>query len=211
MNSVGNLYVVDDEESVLHSVKMVLSQYGMAPTCFTSAESFLREAAQDSPGCIVTDLDMPGGISGLQLQEMLLAKSSPLSVVFLTGIADVPTVVRIMRNGATTLLEKPYATQELVSAVQNALKCSQARWHTLREQARIKAMLATLTDEERTVMKMILAGTPNKNIASGLDIGMRTVDRRRQSIFNKMGVSTVAELAMLISMVSNDDEVRIAD
>ncbi len=123
----GNLYVVDDEAAVLKSVEAVLVQYGLSPICFSSAELFLKEAIQDAPGCIVTDLGMPG-MNGLQLQETLIAISSPLSVIFLTGLADVPTTVRIMRNGATTLLVKPYATQELFSAVQNALKSSQVRW-----------------------------------------------------------------------------------
>jgi two-component system, LuxR family, response regulator FixJ len=202
-----NLYVVDDEVAVLKSVESVLVQFGLSPVCFSSAELFLKEAVQDAPGCIVTDLSMPG-MNGLQLQETLVANSSPLSVIFLTGLADVPTTVRIMRNGATTLLVKPYATQELVSAVQNALKSSQVRWQLVCQQQKARAMMATLTEEEKAVMKMMLDGVPNKNIASSLDIGMRTVDRRRQAVFSKMGVSTVAELAVLVSCLSQEPDRR---
>jgi two-component system, LuxR family, response regulator FixJ len=196
-----HLYVVDDDAKVLQSVKAVLVQYGYSPLCFQSAESFLREAIQDRPGCIITDLQMPG-INGLELQERLLANGSPLSVIFLTGIADVPTVVKIMSNGAATLLEKPYASDALVEAVENALDASVLRWQNICQRQRVRMLEVTLTDEERTVMKMMLSGIANKNIASTLDIGMRTVDRRRHSIFTKMGVSTVAELAVMLSCLT---------
>lgn len=207
MQHERRLYVVDDDPIVLQSVKAVLVQHGFSPICYQSAEVFLREAIHDRPGCIVTDLQMPG-INGLELQERLLANGSPLSVIFLTGIADVPTVVKIMRNGAATLLEKPYASQDLVNAIENALASSQARWQTTCQQRRVRMLEATLTNEERTVMRLMLNGVPNKNIASSMDIGMRTVDRRRQAIFTKMGVATVAELAVLLSCLTQDPEHR---
>lgn len=198
MLNVGNVFIVDDDEAILASVKAVLSQFGYDPQCFHSADDFLKQAPLDAPGCVVTDLQMPG-IDGFQLQERLAAMHSLLSIVVLTGVADVPTAVKVMRNGAATLLEKPYVSRDLLISVQQGLDASKKRWHTWQLEREVQAKLITLTDDERAVMKLMLSGAPNKSIASSMDLGMRTVDRRRQAIFSKMGVNTVAELAMLLS------------
>ncbi len=198
MLEIKSIYVVDDEESVLQSVKAVLTHFGYAPKCFHSADQFLGALGPDAPGCLVTDLHMPG-IDGVQLQERLSAIESSLSIVFLTGVADVATAVKVMRNGAATLLEKPYSNRDLLLSVQHGLEASQKRWHAKQLAQNVRVKLDSLSADEKSVMKLMLSGTPNKTVASTLDIGMRTVDRRRQSILTKMGVVSFAELATMVS------------
>lgn len=205
MVNTGNLFVVDDEEAVLASVKAVLNVYGYEPKCYLSGEQFISEANLGAAGCVITDLQMPG-MDGVRLQQHLNEIQSPLSVIVLSGKADVPTVVNVMRKGAFTLLEKPYSSKELVASVQSALDASNQYYERLEVEKRVRALLKTLTDEERTVMKQMLAGVPNKNMATVMDIGMRTVDRRRQAVFTKMAVSTIAELATLLNSASIDLE-----
>jgi FixJ family two-component response regulator len=203
--STGNLFVVDDDESVLESVKAVLNRFGYEPKCYTSGEQFLSSATLEAAGCLITDLQMPG-IDGVRLQQHLNEIHSPLSVIVLSGTADVPTVVNVMRKGAYTLLEKPHSSKELVASVQSALDASSQYYQKQQLVKRVKGLLASLTDEERTVLKQMLAGVPNKNMATVMDIGMRTVDRRRQAVFTKMEVSTIAELATLLNSASIDLE-----
>ena len=203
--NTGNLFVVDDEKAVLESVKAVLNRFGYEPQCFLSGEQFLNDAALEAAGCVITDLKMPG-IDGLRLQQHLNEIQSPLSVIVLSGTADVPTVVDVMRKGAYTLLEKPHSSKELVASVQNAMDVSNLYFQKQQLIKRVKGLIATLTDEERTVMKQMLAGVPNKNMATVMDIGMRTVDRRRQAVFTKMEVSSIAELATQLNSASIDLE-----
>ena len=203
--STGNLFVVDDEELILNSVKAVLDHAGFQAKCYLSGEHFLSDATLDEPGCVITDLKMPG-MDGVRLQQHLNEIQSPLSVIVLSGNADVPTVVNMMRKGAFTLLEKPYSSKELVASVQSALNASSVYSQKQKQRRRVKGLLSTLVDEERTVMKQMLAGVLNKNMATVMDIGMRTVDRRRQSVFSKMQVSTIAELATLLNSASIDLE-----
>jgi FixJ family two-component response regulator len=205
MVSLGNLFVVDDDKAVLDSVKAVLTTFGYDPQCYLSGDEFLREATLDASGCVITDLKMPG-IDGVRLQQHLNEIQSPLSVIVLSGTADVPTVVNVMRKGAFTLLEKPHSINELVASVQSALEASNQYFQKQQLVKRVKGLLAKLSEEERTVLKQMLAGMPNKNMATVMDIGMRTVDRRRQAVFTKMEVSTIAELATLLNSASIDLE-----
>ena len=195
-NSVA-IFVVDDDEAVLLSVKAMLSQHGYQARGFLSAQEFLSEAPVDAPGCVVTDLQMPG-ITGVELQQRLLVANSLLSVVVVTGVADVPTAVSLMERGAVTLLEKPYDHTDLVRAVEKGLALSREHYRQKQELSSVETCLATLNDDERRVMECMLTGQPNKAIAHRLELSMRTVDRRRQAVLEKMGVRTAPELAMLL-------------
>jgi FixJ family two-component response regulator len=197
MNDSISVYVVDDDEAVLLSVKAMLSQHGYGCLCFLRAEEFLRNARFDQPGCIITDLQMPE-ISGVELQRRLVAAHSPLSVVVVTGVADVPTTVALMERGAVTLLEKPYNHDDLIEAVQKGIAQSREKWSLRRSQEAVRDRLAALSMDERRVMECMLTGQPNKAVAHRLELSMRTVDRRRQAVLEKMGVRTAPELALLL-------------
>jgi FixJ family two-component response regulator len=198
MSEATTIYIVDDDEAVLLSVKAMLSQHGYESRGYLSAEEFLAEGPRDCPGCVITDLQMPE-ISGLELQQRLLAAKSLLSVVVVTGVADVPTTVALMERGAVTLLEKPYNHTDLVRAVERGLAVSRERWLQKLDEQSVRGRLATLTEDELRVMECMLTGQPNKAIAHRLELSMRTVDRRRQAVLEKMGVRTAPELAMLLA------------
>jgi FixJ family two-component response regulator len=191
------IYVVDDDEAVLLSVQAMLKQHGYLCRCYLSAEKFLREAPCDRPGCVITDLLMPE-VSGVELQQRLIAEQSPLSVVVVTGVADVPTTVALMERGAVTLLEKPYNHDDLVRAVERGLAASRERWLQKQDEQSVLDRLATLTEDEYRVMECMLAGQPNKAVAHRLELSMRTIDRRRQAVLEKMRVRTATELALLL-------------
>jgi FixJ family two-component response regulator len=191
------IYVVDDDEAVLLSVQAMLSQHGYLCRCHLSAEEFLRDAPGDSPGCVITDLQMPD-VSGVELQRRLVVNESPLSVIVVTGVADVPTTVALMERGAVTLLEKPYNHDDLVHAVERGLALSRERWLQKRSEQSVVDRLAALTEDEHRVMECMLTGQPNKAVAHRLELSMRTVDRRRQAVLEKMGVRTAPELALLL-------------
>ncbi len=197
MTENAAIFVVDDDEAVLLSVKAMLSQHGYQARGYHSAGDFLAEAPIDSPGCVVTDLQMPE-ISGIELQQRLHVINSLLAVVVVTGVADVPTTVAIMERGAITLLEKPYDHTELVQAVQRGLAISHERWLKKRSKQSVLDQLASLSDDERSVLECMLTGQPNKAIANRLNLSMRTIDRRRQAVLEKMGTHSAPELALLL-------------
>jgi FixJ family two-component response regulator len=191
------IYVVDDDEAVLMSVQAMLSQHGYACQCYLTAGEFFRQATTDAPGCVITDLQMPE-ISGVELQQRLVAMDSPLAVVVVTGVADVPTTVSLMERGAITLLEKPYNHDDLVRSVERGVSLSRERFMQKQNHRSVRERLETLSDDERRVMDCMLTGQPNKAVAHRLELSMRTVDRRRQAVLEKMGVRTAPELALLL-------------
>jgi two-component system, LuxR family, response regulator FixJ len=197
MTEENVIFVVDDDEAVLLSVQAMLKQHGYACRCYLSADEFLRDAPQDQPGCVITDLQMPR-LSGVELQQRLIADESHLSVVVVTGVADVPTTVALMERGAVTLLEKPYNHDDLVHGVERALDISRNRWLQKQNRQTVHERLATLSEDECRVMECMLTGQPNKAVAHRLELSMRTVDRRRQSVLEKMGARTAPELALLL-------------
>jgi two-component system response regulator FixJ len=156
---------------------------------------------------VITDLQMPV-VSGVELQQRLLAAKSFLAVVVVTGVADVPTTVTLMEKGAITLLEKPYDHNKLVLAVERGLTLSREQWLQARSEQLTRQRLESLTEDEHRVMQCMLTGQPNKAIAHRLGLSMRTVDRRRQAALEKMDVRTAPELGLLlgtIGLLPSDD------
>src|SRR5262249_6068472 len=150
-------------EAVLKSLESFLTARGIPIQTFTSASSFLSQVSLDAPGCLLLDIHMPG-VGGVELQERLAAADSPMSIVFVTGSADVPRAVRVMERGAYTLLEKPYDQAELLSAVHTAVSLSLERWQKKVGEKTVRERLATLSEEERQVLAGMMAGDPNKQI-----------------------------------------------
>lgn len=204
MDEVPCIHVVDDDQAVLLSVRAVLVELYYDTRCYSSAEQFLSEADVSRPGCLVTDLQMPG-ITGSELQQRLIHSRSPLAIVVVTGVADIPITVNLMRLGAVTLLEKPYEPAALLRAVREALAMSQQRWGQDQAQQGIAKRLSELTEEERLIMLAMLANKTNKAIAQQLNLSMRTMDRRRSAILETMRVKSVAELAALLSRLPTDE------
>ncbi len=192
------VFVVDDDPAVRTSLAQMIERRGLLVQCFPSAEAFLEAYEVSLPGCLVVDVRMPG-MGGLELQEELAAADIPLPVIIITGHGDIPMGVRAMKQGAIDFLEKPYHPEELSDSIDQALALDARRrqhrsWHNT-----LQSHLAELTRSEREVMERIAAGKQNKQIASGLDISLRTVELRWAAIRKKLDVDSRAALATLLA------------
>jgi FixJ family two-component response regulator len=188
--------VVDDDTSFLIAVSRLLRAAGYAVRTFSSAKEFL-EQRDDSPGCLVADLRMPG-LSGLDLQEALAGDARAVPVIFLTGHGDIPTTVRAMQRGAENFLTKDAPKEDLLAAVERAL-ARDARQRAERVRVReLRSRFDGLTPREREVLQHVVQGRLNKQIAGDLGIGERTVKLHRTAITTKLRVRTMAELIRLV-------------
>jgi FixJ family two-component response regulator len=194
----GTLFVVDDEPDARKGVAALASSMGIPCETFASAEEFLRRYDASLAGCLLIDLRL-GGVSGIQLQERLMALGSELPVIVVSAYADVPTAVRVMKSGAITVLEKPYAADALADAIRSGLKADRRRREAAARVGEIERRMESLAPRERSVMDLILAGNSNKVIASELSLSHRTVDRVRAAVFKKMGVDSAVELARVVA------------
>jgi FixJ family two-component response regulator len=187
--------VVDDDDSFLAAVSRLLRAAGYAVLAFSKVEDFLANLA-DVPGCVIADLRMPG-MDGLDLQAALAQHANSLPVIFLTGHGDIPTTVRAMRLGAEDFLTKRAPMAELLEAVKRAL-ARDARQRAERDRLReLRARFDALTPREREVLRHVVQGRLNKQIAADLNINERTVKLHRTAITGKLRVRSVAELTQL--------------
>lgn len=187
------VYIVDDDQASREAVSSLVDEMGVEFETYGSAEAFLEAYDGRRPACLVTDVRMLR-MSGLELLEELNARGSRLATVVLTAYAETPVTVRAIKGGAVTLLEKPCRDLELWDAIRAGLKQDIENYQRDQRREEIRAKLNDLTPAEREVLKLVIAGEPNKAIASRLDVSVRTVEVRRQAVFTKTGVSSVAEL-----------------
>ena len=193
---VPTVFVVDDDASFLAGVTRLLRASGFIVKTFSSAAEFLAQRPLDAPGCVLTDLQMPG-MSGTELQAALAKTENPLPIVFLTGQGDIPTSVQAMRHGAEDFLTKLGPKEDLLAAVNRALE-RDVRERKARDRRReLNARFANLTPREREVLAQVLRGHLNKQIAADLGIDERSVKRHRTSLMGKLKVQSVAELVHL--------------
>jgi FixJ family two-component response regulator len=188
--------IVDDDPSFLRAASRLLRASGFTVKTFSSASKFLADADMDAPGCVVTDMQMPG-MSGLELQAALARSVHPMPILFLTGHADIPTSVRAMRAGAEDFLEKNAPKEELLGAVKRALDRDMREREEHARQGELLARFALLTQREMEVLAHVVRGRLNKQIAWDLKIHERTVKLHRTAITTKLKVQSVAELTRL--------------
>ncbi|WP_200384479.1 response regulator transcription factor [Rhodocyclus tenuis] len=191
-------YLVDDDEAIRDSLGWLLESKGVACLAYPSAEDFLAAWTCELAGCVVLDIRM-GGMSGPELFEQLRQRGSQLPVIFLTGHGDVPMAVAAIKKGAFDFVEKPFNDNELVDRVVAAIETDTRQRSAASSLGSTQALLARLTQRERQVMELVLAGKFNKVIADELNISMRTVEVHRANLFEKMGVKTAVELAQRLS------------
>jgi len=197
MTPTPTVFIVDDDNSFLRSLSRLLRASGFHVAVHTSAAEFLSTLKPDMNGCVITDLMMPG-MDGMALQEALQKANSPLPIVFLTGHGDIPTTVQAMRLGAEDFLTKHARKEDLLAAVNRALARNE---QDRAERARLESLrrpFAELTDREREVLRHVVQGKLNKQIAADLGIHERTVKLHRTGITTKLGVHSVAELTRLV-------------
>jgi len=189
----GNVYVVDDDEGVRDSLQWLLEGKDYRVRCFDSAENFLSRYDPKEVACLIVDIRM-GGMSGLELQEKLTEKNSPLPVVFITGHGDVPMAVDTMKKGAMDFIQKPFKEEDLVPLVEQMLEKAKESFAGHQQAASRDALMSKLTSREAQVLERIVAGRLNKQIADDLGISIKTVEAHRANIMEKLNANTVADL-----------------
>lgn len=189
----GTVYVIDDDEGVRDSLQWLLEGKDYRVRCFDSAETFLSRYDAREVACLIVDIRM-GGMTGLELQDRLVERKSPLPIVFITGHGDVPMAVNTMKKGATDFIQKPFQEEALVNLVERMLEQAKEAFSEHQQSASRDALLAKLTSREAQVLERIVAGRLNKQIADDLGISIKTVEAHRANIMEKLNANTVADL-----------------
>ena len=189
----GTVYVVDDDEAVRDSLQWLLEGKDYRVRCFDSAELFLSRYDAREVACLIVDIRM-GGMTGLDLQNRLIERQSPLPIVFITGHGVVPMAVDTMKKGAMDFIQKPFKEEALVSLVERMLEQAKTTFAQHQHTASRDALLGKLTSRESQVLERIVAGRLNKQIADDLAISIKTVEAHRANIMEKLGANTVADL-----------------
>jgi FixJ family two-component response regulator len=196
VSSEPTVFVVDDDSEVRDTLQWLVESVGLNIETFASAQDFLNAYDPDRPGCLVTDVRMPG-MSGIELQAKLMAEEVTLPIIVVSGYADVPTAVRSMKGGAIDFLEKPFNEQMMLERIQLSI-LEDARLRQQRAQReRAKTRLEGLTRRERQVMDLVILGRSNKQIARELDISPKTVEAHRSNLMGKMQAHSLAELVTM--------------
>ncbi|MFP6559542.1 oxygen response regulator transcription factor FixJ [Paraburkholderia sp. B3] len=193
------VFVVDDDEAVRDSLRWLLEANGYRVQCFNSAEEFLEAYQPAQAGqiaCLILDVRM-SGMSGLELQERLIADNTALPIIFVTGHGDVPMAVSTMKKGAMDFIEKPFDEAELRKLVERMLDKARSESTNVQQQRAAAERLGKLTAREHQVLERIIAGRLNKQIADDLGISIKTVEAHRANIMEKLNVNTVADLLRL--------------
>jgi len=191
------VYIVDDDNGVRTSIRVLMKSIGLPATTFASAQEFLAAYHPVQAGCVILDIRMPG-MSGLELQEELNKRGAVIPVIFITGHGDVPMAVEAMRHGAFDFLQKPFRDQDLVDRVQQALARDKETREGLKEHGRIRARIASLTPREKEVLDLLTVGKANKMMAQDLGLSQRTVEIHRAHVMEKMGAKSVAQLVRMV-------------
>jgi FixJ family two-component response regulator len=195
-SSSPTVFVVDDELSVRQSLSRLLRAAGFNVATFGSAQEFLERYDPNTPGCLVLDVAMPG-LNGLELQEALVARDSLLPIIFLTGHGDLPSGVRAMKRGAVDFLGKPIDATDLIEVVRDAIEKNRIARRVDTELIEIRRRLATLTPREYEVLRHVVSGKLNKQIAANLGTVEKTIKVHRARVMEKVQAGSLAELVRL--------------
>ena len=193
MNSEPTVFLVDDEASVLKALSRLLRSAGLNVETFRSPQEFLQSHDPRAPGCLVLDVAMPG-LNGLDLQRALAAKGTELPIIFLTGRGDIPMSVQAIKQGAVDFLTKPTNDEDLLAAIRAGIDRDTANRQIRADFLKTRQQFATLTPREREVLRHVIAGKLNKQVAAELGIVEKTIKVHRARIMKKMKVRSFAEL-----------------
>jgi FixJ family two-component response regulator len=191
------VYVVDDEAPIRRALTRLLRSEGLRVQSFASAEDLLLAAQPDeAPTCLVVDLSMPG-LSGLDLQDLLLQQGLEMAIVFISGLASVESGIRAMKGGAVDFLEKPVSDDALLGAVRRALDQDRQRRAQQADRALLRSRFETLTPRERDVFGLIVTGLLNKQVGAELGAAEKTIKVHRARVMQKMEAGSIAELVRM--------------
>lgn len=198
MDRNPNIYVIDDDASIRYLIKRVLQQKGYGIQLFPTGEMFLESNYAGNTACVITDLWLPG-MNGIEIHDELLRRGHCVPVVAISSSPDVPSVVQFIKQGAVTVLQKPFSVEQLLSVVDQAVQDNEIRQVKDARVERIRNQLAMLSESEQRVMNSLFNGMSHKAISSALDVSPRTVDRYKQNILRKMESPTLQQLILTIA------------
>ncbi|AIS13804.1 LuxR family transcriptional regulator [Pseudomonas chlororaphis subsp. aurantiaca] len=202
------VYVVDDDPGMLDSTVWLLESVGLKAVPFTSGREFLEHCDPSLDACVLLDVRMPG-MGGLNVQEELRQRDIHLPLIFVSGHADVPIVVRAFKAGAVDFIEKPYNEQLLLDSVQQALSRADDRHSRNAGQARVEARLESLTSREKDVLLPLVQGYSNREIAEQLGVSVKTIDLYRSRVMKRMQAEHLPELVGMAIAVGLVDPLQL--
>ena len=190
------VFIVDDDERMRAAMQRLLKSVGLHSQSFATPQDFLRHGLPDAPTCLILDVRLPG-MSGLEVQHKLNEVGTHVPIIFITGHGDIPMTVKAMKSGAVEFLTKPFRDQDLIEAIQQALKRDVETRQQQTEVTQLKERYAKLTAREREVMHLIVAGMLTKQIASRLGLSEVTATIHRGQVMRKMQANSPAELGRM--------------
>ncbi|MEN9836510.1 MAG: hypothetical protein RLZ79_178 [Pseudomonadota bacterium] len=197
MTRPATVHVVDDDDAVRSSLRLLLKSVGLPTVAHASAHEFLAAWDADQPGCLVLDVRMPG-MSGIELQAELNQRGAIIPVIFISGHGDIPMAVEAIQHGAFDFLQKPFRDQDLIDRVQRALASDADHRQLLQQRETLRQRYDSLTPREQEVLQLVTQGKANKVMAGDLGVSQRTVEIHRARVMEKMGAQSLAQLVRMV-------------
>lgn len=196
----GVVFVIDDDASLRRAIQRVLRSVGLHVELFGSAHEFLTASRPNVPSCVVLDIRLPG-MSGLDLQRELTSAGIHIPLIFITSYGDIPMSVGAMKAGAVEFLTKPFRDQDLLDAIQLALKRDRLRRQSEADVQLLRERLESLTPREREILPLVVSGLLNKQIAASIGTSEATVKVHRSQLTRKMGAQSLADLVRMADRI----------